>query len=107
MTHNDRVLAALRTGPKSAQQLYGLGLIAHSRVASLREKGYTILCTRVASETGARAFRYELVGDPLDSVAGRSSPAVPATVSSGAAGHLGGTDGRAPVPLEQLALAGV
>jgi hypothetical protein len=42
-THDERVLALLSDGkPHDHHQLYALGVIAHSRVASLRKKGHVI-----------------------------------------------------------------
>lgn len=60
MTHGERVLAALRTGPKSASYLYSLGLIAHSRVASLRAQGHIITCVKTGNR-GAQSYIYTLV----------------------------------------------
>lgn len=46
MTGCERVLARLRKGPASHLELYQLGVIAHSRIADLRRKGYQIGCER-------------------------------------------------------------
>lgn len=47
MTHNQRVLELLSDGePHSHLELYDLRVIAHSRVAQLRERGYWIVCWR-------------------------------------------------------------
>lgn len=75
VTHCDLVLAALREGPKTASQLYSLGLIAHSRIASLRAKGHRISCTRIKGD-GARGFLYtlELDGSLLVSPGGMDLP---------------------------------
>lgn len=43
-THNERVLELLSDGrPHSHHELYGLHVIAHSRVADLRKQGYDIV----------------------------------------------------------------
>lgn len=43
MTHNEKVLQLLRDGkPHSHHELYALHVIAHSRVADLRKRGYVI-----------------------------------------------------------------
>lgn len=47
MTHKQRVLELLSDGrPHSYQELYGLHVIAHSRVADLRADGHDIVCWR-------------------------------------------------------------
>lgn len=63
VTHDALVLAALRSGPKTASALYSLGLIAHSRVASLRKRGHVITCSRVEGVEGARGYLYSLEFD--------------------------------------------
>ena len=43
MTHNERVLRLLSDGqPHSHRELYGLYVIAHSRVSDLRKRGHDI-----------------------------------------------------------------
>lgn len=82
MSHNQRVLEALRTGPQTSHALYNLGLIAHSRISSLRAQGHVIECRRVPGEKrSSLAYEYTLVSSPLD-----ESPRKPAPV--------GGIDGR-------------
>ena len=61
-TDCERVLAALRTGPKSAAELYELRCIVHSRIADLRRKGHVITCERVGND-GARSYRYTLLSE--------------------------------------------
>jgi hypothetical protein len=63
VTHDALVLEALRTGPKTASSLYSLGLIAHSRVASLRRRGHVIRCERLHGVEGARGYVYTLEFD--------------------------------------------
>lgn len=47
MTHDEKVLRLLSDGlPHSHHELYGLHVIAHSRVASLRKKGHNIAAWR-------------------------------------------------------------
>lgn len=87
---NERVLAALRTGPKTASYLYSLGLIAHSRVASCRANGYDIRCERIPGETGARAYVYKLVEEASEP--GRSVE--PAPEASGACLETSDVTGR-------------
>ena len=51
MTHNDRVLALLSDGrPHSHHELYGLHVIAHSRVSDLRKRGHVIESWREGSD---------------------------------------------------------
>lgn len=46
-TQNERVLALLKTGPKSTHEiLREVPCIVHSRVAELRERGHQIDCQR-------------------------------------------------------------
>lgn len=60
-----RLLAALREGPKSAAQLYALGLITHSRAAELRSRyGINVVCEQIPGESGAHAFVYRLLEEP-------------------------------------------
>lgn len=43
MTHNEKVLALLSDGkPHTHHELYGLYVIAHSRIADLRKRGHVI-----------------------------------------------------------------
>lgn len=58
MTHNERVLEALRGGPKTHHELYGLGVIAHSRIADLRAQGHEIECDKSGD-----VYTYRLVGE--------------------------------------------
>jgi hypothetical protein len=46
VTGCEKVLARLRQGPASHSELYGLNVIAHSRIAELRKKGHRIECAR-------------------------------------------------------------
>lgn len=46
MTGCERIVQRLRQGPASHLELYQLGVIAHSRVAELRRRGYEISCDR-------------------------------------------------------------
>lgn len=47
----ERVLELLSDGkPHSHMELYRLGLIAHSRVADLRARGYDIECAKTGGE---------------------------------------------------------
>jgi hypothetical protein len=61
VTGCEKVLARLRQGPASHMELYGLGVIAHSRIAELRKKGHAIECSR--GNDGL--YHYTLVS-PLD-----------------------------------------
>lgn len=70
MSHNEYVLAALRTGPKTNRELLrgafielGEGITTHCRIADvrreLRRQGEDIACERVP---GTRStYRYEIV----------------------------------------------
>lgn len=50
-TGNDRVLELLSDGRKHTHlEIYRLGVIAHSRVADLRAKGYQITCERAGDD---------------------------------------------------------
>jgi len=47
VTHTEKVLRLLRDGrAHSHHELYGLGCVAHSRIAELRRRGHTIRCWR-------------------------------------------------------------
>lgn len=60
MTHNERVLALLSDGrPHSHHELYGLHVIAHSRVADLRKRGYVIEQWRDGDD-----YLYQLTASP-------------------------------------------
>jgi hypothetical protein len=64
VTHNAKVLALLSDGkPHTHHELYALGVIAHSRVSSLRAKGYEIACWRERGR-GETVSVYQLVGSP-------------------------------------------
>lgn len=74
MTDCDRLLAVLQDGrPHSHSELYGLGMIVHSRVADLRAKGHNITCTKQRDyvDHGRPHFSYwyQLVGS-LDAAEG-------------------------------------
>lgn len=57
MTGCEKVLARLKQGPATHHELYQLGVIAHSRVADLRRKGYVIEC-----EKDGEHYIYKLAG---------------------------------------------
>lgn len=60
-TDDARMLAALRYEPLTAQYLYrNLGVMAHSRAASLRKRGFDVRCTRIPGRKGAAGFLYTL-----------------------------------------------
>lgn len=114
VTHDSKVLAALRAGPQTSAALYELGCIAHSRVASLRAKGHVIECRRVPGERRSSiAYEYTLVSSPLDGKPLRVPPLVmaegfpssgvgePATPSGSLVSCSPGT---APAPPDQLVL---
>lgn len=74
MSDCQRLLEALRTGPKSASELYGLHMIVHSRVADLRKRGHLINCSRVGNG-GAKDYWYVLVREaPLEAASETQSP---------------------------------
>lgn len=51
MSGNERVLALLSDGRShSHRELYDLRVVAHSRVADLRRRGFDITCVRVDGE---------------------------------------------------------
>jgi hypothetical protein len=61
VTHNDKVLARLRRGPATHLELYQLGVMAHSRIAELRRRGYPIPpAERVTAEDGTALYVYRL-----------------------------------------------
>lgn len=58
LTHDERVLRLLSDGhPHTHHELYGLHVVAHSRVASLRRKGY-----RIDAWRDGDLYLYRLVG---------------------------------------------
>jgi len=60
-----RLLAALREGPKSAAELYRLGMVVHSRAAEMRSRyGINVVCEQIPGESGAHAFVYRLIEEP-------------------------------------------
>lgn len=70
MTHNERVLALLSDGkPHSHRELYGLYVMAHSRVADLRKQGHDIRCWREGD-----LYFYRLL-DEAECVAGEKTGA--------------------------------
>lgn len=98
MSDCDRILAALRDGPKTASQLYGLFAVVHSRVSDLRKRGHVITCVRVSGELGAKAYVYTLVHD--------AEPLGSAETHSDRLTARGGSDGdSALLSGEQLVLA--
>lgn len=59
MTGAERVIAQLRSGPKTQAELYAATrCMVHSRVADLRRKGYVIECDKTAGYT------YSLISEP-------------------------------------------
>lgn len=74
MTGTERVLAELKTGPKTAAELYASTFsVVHSRISDLRRAGYDIGIERLGG-TGAASFLYRLKSSPA------ASPPVTATV---------------------------
>ena len=67
-----RLLEVLSDGkPHSHSELYGLGMVVHSRVAELRKRGHNIVCTRQRTHVDekrrpAYSYWYRLV-EPLES----------------------------------------
>lgn len=60
VSDTQRLLQVLSDGqPHPHDQLYGLGMMVHSRIANLRARGYTIVCTRLAGK-----YWYTLTGSP-------------------------------------------
>lgn len=65
VTGTDRVLAELRTGPKTAAELYATTYtVVHSRISDLRRRGYTITIERTGGQ-GAASFVYHLGAEPV------------------------------------------
>jgi len=60
-THNEIVLARLRRGPATHHELYGLGVVAHSRISDLRQRGHLILRKRSTGLNGKAVHTYTLV----------------------------------------------
>lgn len=93
----DRILALLRTGPKTTRQILDVvPSIVHSRIANLREKGYEISCTRTKGE-GAGGFLYTLLSEPSGSSRGRTDGSLsgvddPVVTSSGMSSAEGDHD---------------
>lgn len=59
-THDEKVLALLSSGePVSHLSIYALHVVGHSRIASLRSKGYTIVSRREGD-----LYWYRLIGEP-------------------------------------------
>lgn len=59
MTHNAKVLALLSDGePHSHRELYGLYVIAHSRISDLRKRGHNIISWREGD-----SYFYRLLSD--------------------------------------------
>ncbi len=64
VTHNDKILARLRRGPATHRELYQLGVMAHSRISTLRERGYVITCERTTDQDGEAVYVYRLLDTP-------------------------------------------
>jgi hypothetical protein len=68
-SHCDRLLDALADGqPKSHLELYGLGIMVHSRIADLRARGYTFsVYSKLEGPIGRkeRLYYYKLLGRPV------------------------------------------
>lgn len=61
-THTEKVLARLKKGPATHLELYGLGVVAHSRIADLRRDGHVIPHPTVrVNPDGSRDYIYQLV----------------------------------------------
>lgn len=81
MSDGARVLEELRSGPKTASELYRLHCIVHSRIADLRRDGHVIECTRTGGR-GAASYLYTLHDGALTGGGGDGQP----LLASGAAG---------------------
>ena len=82
MTHNERVLRLLSDGqPHSHRELYGLYVIAHSRVSDLRKRGHVIESWRDGDDYmyqlcsgGPSALAPQANGSPSDPSAADAPP---------------------------------
>jgi hypothetical protein len=84
VTHNERVLALLSDGePHSHREMYGLYVMAHSRVADLRKRGHDIRCWREGD-----LYLYQLQ-DPSGGTATAPSPLTVVEYAPQAAPPLG------------------
>lgn len=73
MTHNEKVLALLSDGqPYSHREMYGLFVMAHSRVADLRKRGHDIRCWREGD-----LYFYRLLGEAESKDAGHETAREP------------------------------
>ena len=89
MTDTERVLEALRTGPKTAAELYALNAMVHSRVSDLRRRGHEITCKRVPGANDAASYLYTLVS-PLDAPDTHAPEHFPRSVTGGESGASSG-----------------
>ncbi len=101
----DRILAALRRGPCTADVLYrNGGGVVHSRVATLRSRGHIITCERLPGRQGPESFLYRLEHDAVLDGAGEAnglaaiSPQSPAPSSTTTLTAASGDDSRRSTP---------
>lgn len=101
MNDCDRLLAVLKDGGfHSHSELYGLGMIVHSRIADLRARGLNIVCRRQSDWNATKRRRettyfYALIAPALDSETNAPTLAVPRGVSESSAAS--GPDSPPPV----------
>lgn len=75
-SHNDRILNLLadRQWHTSHEIQVGLQVMAHSRLAEMRDRGYRFEQRRVPGATGLRQFEYRLTVVPLVDGCSRPTP---------------------------------
>jgi hypothetical protein len=88
-SHCAKLLAALSDGkPHDHRELYGLGIMVHSRIADLRAHGYEV-AQWSARENGERLYCYQIVGWPLEPVEEPSSDGSQREATRGSADSSG------------------
>ena len=94
MTHNERVLQLLSDGkPHSHRELYGLYVIAHSRVSDLRKRGHDIEMWRNGDD-----YMYRLLSQ------GQSTPSGSPLTEQAVPGDAQSPPPPPAQPTEQLSL---
>lgn len=74
-THCEVVLELLQDGEAhSHHELYALNVVAHSRIAELRRRGFVIESWREAGRAGEPAYMYRLVSSPAETDLRRPAP---------------------------------
>ena len=110
MTDAEYVLDQLRAGPRDAMQIINasirdreIGLTVHSRVASLRDKGYVISCAiEGKTRKGRERYVYRLVSEPESAASPEMQPTSASLDEAGSAPGCAPAESTPPPALVEI-----